>query len=46
MRLKLVLSLVAILALSCQQNSKVQDSTSDNKEVSNSLSIEEQKNRI
>ena len=36
MRLKLVLSLVVILALSCQQNpSKVQDSTSDNVEVSN-----------
>ena len=44
MRLKLVLSLAAILALSCQQNpSKVQDSTSDNVEVSSSLSIEEQK---
>ena len=44
MRLKLVLSLAAILALSCQQNpSKVQDSTSDNMEVSSSLSLEEQK---
>lgn len=44
MRLKLVLSLAAILALSCQQKpSKVQDSTSDNMEVSSSLSLEEQK---
>ena len=45
MRLKLVLSLAAILALSCQQNpSKIQDSTSDNVAVSrNSLSLEEQK---
>ena len=48
MRLKLVLSLAAILALSCQQNpSKVQDSTSDNVEVSNSLSLDRgTKNRI
>jgi hypothetical protein len=44
MRLKLVLSLAAILAMSCQQNpSKVQDSTSDKVEVSNSLTKEEQK---
>ena len=44
MRLKLVLSLAAILVLSCQQNpSKVQDSTIDNMEVSNQLSLEEQK---
>ena len=44
MRLKLVLSLAAILALSCQQNpSKIQDSTSDHVAVSNSLSLEEQK---
>ena len=44
MRLKLELSLAAILALSCQQNpSKIQDSTSDNVAVSNSLSLEEQK---
>tara|TARA_B100001093_G_C26849437_1_gene1024401 strand:- start:3438 stop:3800 length:363 start_codon:yes stop_codon:yes gene_type:complete len=44
MRLKLVLSLAAILAMSCQQNpSKVQDSTSDNVEVLNSLTKEEQK---
>ena len=42
MRLKLVLSLASILALSCQQNSsKVKDSTSDNLEVSNSLENEE-----
>ena len=35
MRLKLVLSLAVILSMSCQQNpSKVQDSTSDNVEVS------------
>ncbi|MDG2164972.1 MAG: hypothetical protein P8K69_04425 [Flavobacteriales bacterium] len=44
MRLKLVLSLAGILALSCQQNtSKVQDSTSDKVEVSDSLTNEEQK---
>ena len=44
MRLKLVLSLAAILTLSCQQNSsKVQDSTFDNVEVSSTLSIDEQK---
>ena len=44
MRLKLVLSLASILAMSCQQNpSKVKDSSSDNVEVSSSLSIEEQK---
>ena len=44
MRLKLVLSLAAILTLSCQQNSyKVQDSTSDNVEASSTLSIDEQK---
>ena len=44
MRLKLVLSLSTILAMSCQQNpSKVQDSTSDNVEVTNSLTKEEQK---
>jgi len=47
MRLKLVLSLAAILALSCQQNpSKVEDSPSDNVEVSSSLSIGEQKIEI
>ena len=44
MRLKLVLSLAVILSMSCQQNpSKVQDSTSDNVEVPNSLTKEEQK---
>ena len=44
MRLKLVLSFAAILALSCQQNSStVQDSNFDNVEVSNSLSNEEYK---
>ncbi|PDH46784.1 MAG: hypothetical protein CND86_04575 [Bacteroidetes bacterium MED-G21] len=44
MRLKLVLSLATVLAFSCQQNtSKVQDSSSDNVEVLNSLSQEEQK---
>ena len=44
MRLKLILSLASILAMSCQQNpSKVKDSSSDNVEVSSSLSIEEQK---
>ncbi len=44
MRLKLVLSLAVILSISCQQNpSKVQDSTSDNVEVPNSLTKEEQK---
>ena len=43
MRLKLVLSLFAILALSCQENSKVQDFTIDNVEVSNSLTNEEYK---
>ena len=43
MRLKLVLSLV-FMALSCQQeSSKVQNSTSDNKEVSMSLTKDEQK---
>ena len=42
MRLKLVLSIAAILALSCQENnSKVQDSASDKIEVSNSLTKEE-----
>ena len=42
MRLKLALSLAAIFALSCQQNtSKVQDSVSDKVEVSNSLANEE-----
>ena len=47
MRLKLVLSLAAILAMSCHQNpSKVQDSTSDNVEVSNLLTKEEQKNQF
>ena len=47
MRLKLVLSLAAILALSCQQkSSKVQDSTSDNIEVSSLLSKEEQKIQV
>ena len=44
MRLKLVLSLAAIMALSCQDNtSKVQDSVSDKVEVSNSLTNEEYK---
>ena len=44
MRLKLVLSLAAIMALSCQDNtSKVQDSVSDKVEVSNTLTKEEQK---
>ena len=44
MRLKLVLSLAAIMAMSCQDNtSKVQDSVSDKVEVSNSLTKEEQK---
>ena len=44
MRLKLVLGLAIILAMSCQQNpSKVEDSTPDNVEVSSSFSIEEQK---
>ena len=44
MRLKLVLSLATIMALSCQQNSsKVQDSSSDNVQVSSTLSVEEQK---
>ena len=44
MRLKLMLSFAAILALSCQQNSStVQDSNFDNVEVSNSLSNEEYK---
>ena len=47
MRLKLVLSLAAIFALSCQQNSsKVNDSTSDNIEVSSSLTVEEKKIEI
>ena len=47
MRLKLVLSLAAILALSCQQNSSsIKDSNSDNAEVLNSLTIEEQKIQI
>ena len=47
MRLKLVLSLVVVLALSCQQeSSKVQNSTSDNKEVSMSLTKDEQKNQF
>ena len=47
MRLKLILSLAAILVLSCQQNpSKVQDSTSDNMEVSNSIVYRGTKNRI
>ena len=47
MRIKLVLSLATILALSCQQNSsKVQDSTSDNVEVTNSLTKEEQKTEL
>ena len=46
MRLKLVLSLVLVMALSCQQeSSKVQNSTSDNKEVSMSLTKDEQKNQ-
>ena len=44
MRLKLALSLAAIFALSCQQNtSKVQDSVSDKVEVSNSFTKEKQK---
>ena len=44
MRLKLVLSLAAILALSCQENTtKVKDSVSDKVEVSDSLTKEEQK---
>ena len=44
MRLKLVLSLAAIMAMSCQDNtSKVQDSASENIEVSNSLTNEEYK---
>ena len=44
MRLKLVLSLATILAFSCQNNSsQVPDSTSDNVEVSNSLTSEEYK---
>ena len=44
MRLKLVLSLAVITVLSCQQNpSKVQDFTSDNVEVLNSVTMEEQK---
>jgi hypothetical protein len=47
MRLKLVLSLATVLAFSCQQNSsKVQDSSSDNVEVLNSLSQEEQKTEM
>lgn len=47
MRLKLVLSLAAIFAVSCQQNpSKVQDVTSDNVEVLNSITKEEQKIQI
>ncbi len=47
MRLKLVLSLAAIFALSCQQNpSKLQNSTSDNVEVSSSLSLDEQKTQF
>ena len=47
MRLKLVLSIAAIFALSCQQNpSKVQDATSDNVEVLNSITKEEQKIQI
>ena len=44
MRLKLVLSLAAILALSCQENTtKVQDSISTNEEVSSTLTKEEYK---
>ena len=47
MRLKLALSLAAIFALSCQQNtSKVQDSVSDKVEVSNSFTKEKQKTDI
>ena len=47
MRLKLVLSLAAILAFSCQNNSsEVQNSTSDNMEVSNSLTSEEYKSEF
>lgn len=47
MRLKLVLSLATIFAVSCQQNpSKVQDVTSDNVEVLNSITKEEQKIQI
>ena len=47
MRLKLVLSLAAIFAVSCQQNpSKVQDITSDNVEVLNSITKEEQQIEI
>ena len=44
MRLKLVLSLSAILALSCQENTtKVKDSVSDKVEILDSLTKEEQK---
>ena len=47
MRLKLVLSLAAIFAVSCQQNpSKDQDVTSDNVEVLNSITKDEQKIQI
>ena len=47
MRLKLVLSLVVIMALSCQQeSSEVKNSTSDNQEVSISLTKDEQINEF
>ena len=47
MRLKLVLCIVAILTFSCQNNtSKVQDSASENIEVSNSLTNEEYKTEL
>ena len=47
MRLKLVLSLVVIIALSCQQeSSEVKNSTSDNQEVSISLTKDEQINEF
>ena len=44
MRLKLILSLAIILAISCQPNStNVQDSSSDKLEISNSLTQDEKK---
>ena len=44
MRLKLVLSLAAVLALSCQENTtKVQDSVSTNEVVSSKLTKDEHK---
>ena len=47
MRLKLVFSLVVIMALSCQQErSEVKNSTSDNQEVSISLTKDEQINEF